>query len=84
MRRYERVHERLEVRSPPLRECVANFPFVIDTFARELRADWGKALIEPILKTFQFAFVVMQIITGTVQNQLFVTWGAAVGGVLTA
>jgi hypothetical protein len=45
------IHESLEVGSPPLRKCVTNFPFVIDTFSRELGTDWGEAFVKSSLET---------------------------------
>jgi hypothetical protein len=45
VRRDEWVHESLEIGSPPLRQCVADLPLVVDTFACELGADWRKALV---------------------------------------
>lgn len=64
MTREERVHEGLEVGSPPLRKGVANFPVIIDAFARELRAHGGKALVQSMLETLKFLVVVLQIIAG--------------------
>lgn len=62
MCRKERVHESLEVGSPPLRKCVANFPVIINTFAGELRSHWCEALIQSLLKTFNFVVFMVQII----------------------
>lgn len=50
MRRDERIHECFEVGPPPLRQCVANLPLIVDTLASELRADWCKPLIQPRLE----------------------------------
>ena len=50
MRGEERVHERLEVGSPPLRKSIANLPSVIDAFTRELCADGCEALVEAVFK----------------------------------
>lgn len=64
MSRKERVHEGLEIGSPPLRKCVANLPIVVNTFARELRAHWGEALIQSLLEALDFLVFVVQIIAG--------------------
>ena len=61
MRRNERVHERLEIRPPPLCERVANLPLVVDTLARELAADGGEAFVQPVLEALQLAFVVVEV-----------------------
>lgn len=45
MSRQERVHKRLEIRPPPLRQRIANFPVLVDTFAGKLRADGGQAFV---------------------------------------
>jgi hypothetical protein len=63
MCRKEWVHEGLKVGSPPLRKSVADFPVIINTFAGELRSNWCKALIQPLLETFNFIVLVVQIIT---------------------
>ena len=47
----ERVHEGLEVGPPPLRKGVANDPFVVDTFTRELSAHWCKSFVQPELES---------------------------------
>lgn len=64
MSRKERVHEGLEIGPPPLRKCVANLPIVVNTFARELRAHWGEALIQSLLEALDFLVFVVQIIAG--------------------
>lgn len=47
VRRDKWVHEGLEIGSPPLRQCVADLPFIVDAFACELGADWREALVQP-------------------------------------
>jgi hypothetical protein len=47
MRGDEGVHKCLEVGPPPLCQCVADLPFIVDTLACKLRADWCKALVQP-------------------------------------
>ena len=63
MRRYERVHESLKVGTPPLRQCVANYPLIIDTLSCELRADWCKALVQPGLKALDFVVLSAKVVT---------------------
>lgn len=63
MARQERVHESLEVGSPPLRKCIANFPVIINAFARELRSHRCKALVQALLETFNLIILRLQIIT---------------------
>jgi hypothetical protein len=62
MRRKERVHEGLEVRTPPLRKSIANFPVGVNTFPGELRAHGRKALIQSLLESLDFIVVVVQVI----------------------
>lgn len=59
MPRQKRVHERLEIRPPPLSQSITNLPVLIDTLAGELRAHRGQTLIQPLLKPVDlFVFVV--------------------------
>jgi hypothetical protein len=58
----ERVHECLEVRSPPLRERVADLPLIVDTLACELCANWCKTLIEPSLKALDLVVFSAQVV----------------------
>jgi hypothetical protein len=62
MRRDERVHECLEVGAPPLRECVADLPLVIDALACELRADGCKAFIQPRLEAFDLVIFCAEVV----------------------
>jgi hypothetical protein len=45
MRWDERVHEGLEIRSPPLRQRITNLPLLIDTLATKLRTNRSQAFI---------------------------------------
>jgi len=71
MRRDEWVHERLEVRPPPLRQGVADFPFVVYAFARELRSDRGKPLIQSVAESRELLFMWVEVIAWS-------AWGGAV------
>lgn len=65
MARQERVHERLEVRPPPLRQRVANLPVLVDALAGELRADGRQALVEARLEAGYFVVVVVEVVAGS-------------------
>jgi hypothetical protein len=60
----EGVHEGLEVGPPPLRQCVADYPLVIDTLARELCADWCEALVQPRLEAFDLVVFRAEVVAG--------------------
>ena len=62
MRRAEWIHERLEIRSPPLRDRVCNLPLIIDTFTRELSPRRRQALIEARFETFNLVFIGVEVI----------------------
>jgi hypothetical protein len=64
MRRNERVHEGLEIGSPPLCQCITNNPLVIDTLACELCANWCEALVQPRLKALNFIVFGTEVIAG--------------------
>lgn len=66
MRRNEGVHESLEVGPPPLCECVADLPFVVDARACELCADWRKALVQPCLEALNLVVFSAKIVAGSV------------------
>jgi hypothetical protein len=72
MRRDERVHEGLEIGSPPLRQCVANLPLVVNALACKLRANWCKALVQPRLEAFDLVVFGAEVIarSGRCQNSL--------------
>jgi hypothetical protein len=72
MRRDERVHEGLEIGSPPLRQCVANLPLVVNALACELRANWCEALVQPRLEAFDLVVFGAEVIarSGRCQNSL--------------
>ena len=51
MRRQERIHEGLEVRSPPLSQRIPNLPLpLIDALAAELGSDGREPLVQPLLE----------------------------------
>lgn len=62
MRGDEGVHEGFEVWAPPLREGVADFPFVVDAFARELGPDGGEAFVEAVAEAFELGFVGLEVV----------------------
>lgn len=65
MSRQERVHERLKVRPPPLRQRVPDLPIFVHAFARELRADGCETLIEPFLEALDFVVLEVEVVTRT-------------------
>jgi hypothetical protein len=69
MRGDERVHESLEVGSPPLRKSVADLPFVVDALACELRANWRKALVQPRLEAFDLVVLGAEVVAWPVRCQ---------------
>lgn len=62
MRRQEWVHERFEVRPPPLGQRIANAPFIIDAFARELCADRCQTLVETVFEAFNLVVFRLQVV----------------------
>lgn len=62
MRGDERVHERLEIRAPPLRQRVADLPLVVDALAGKLRADGRQALVEARLEALDLVVLGAQIV----------------------
>jgi hypothetical protein len=66
MRRTEGVHEGLEVGPPPLRQCVADQPLVVDALARKLCADGREALVQSRLEAFDLVVFRAEIVTGAV------------------
>lgn len=58
----EWVHERLEIRSPPLTQRIANDPLIIDAFARELASHRGKTLVQPLLEALGLLIVRLQVV----------------------
>ena len=62
MRRQKRIHERFEIRPPPLRQRVANLPLIVHTLARELRADRCEALVEAAFEALDFVVGGVQVV----------------------
>jgi hypothetical protein len=69
MRRDKRVHEGLEVGSPPLCQCVADYPLVVDAFAGELGADWCEALVQPRLEALNLVILSAEVVARSVRRQ---------------
>lgn len=69
----EGVHESLEIRSPPLRERVANLPVIVDAFPGKLRPDRREALVQPRLETLDLVVFVAEVVT-------WASWVSAVAG----
>jgi hypothetical protein len=67
--RDEGVHESLKVRSPPLCQCIADLPLIIDTLACELCADRCKALVQPCLEAFNLIVLSAEVIAGSAACQ---------------
>lgn len=66
MRREERVHEGLEVGPPPLREGVADLPFVVDTFPAKLGSDRSKTLVQPGYEAGDFVVFRLEVVAWSV------------------
>lgn len=62
MRREEGIHEGFEIRSPPLRQRIADLPFIVDSLAGELASDGGETLVEPELEAFDFVIFGLEVI----------------------
>lgn len=62
MRRQEGIHERLEIRPPPLRQRIPNLPFVIDPFAGELAPDGGEAFVQAEFEAFDFVVFGLEVV----------------------
>lgn len=61
--RDERVHERLEVWTPPLGESVTDLPFIIDALTRKLIADRGETFVQTSLETGDFFLLGLKVVT---------------------
>jgi hypothetical protein len=70
----EGVHESLKVRPPPLCQCVANLPLVVDAFACELGADRCKALVQPCLEALDLIVFSAQVVAGSAACQKMSRW----------
>ena len=66
MRGDEGVHERLEVRAPPLRQCIADLPLIVDAFTTELRANGCQALVQAGLEAFDLVVFCAEVVAGTI------------------
>ena len=70
MRWNERVHESLEVWSPPLCQRVSNLPFIINTFSRELTPHRRQPLIQPHLEPLDLVIFRFQIVTRKLEESV--------------
>jgi hypothetical protein len=66
MRRNKGVHEGLEVGPPPLCQCIANHPFVIDALAGKLRSNWCKALVQPRLEALNLVILSTKVVARSI------------------
>jgi len=62
MRRKEGIHEGFKVGSPPLRQCIANLPLIVDAFAGELAAYRGQSFVKTEFEAFDFVIVGLEIV----------------------
>jgi len=69
MRWKERVHEGLEIRSPPLCQGVAYLPFVVDALARELVAYWCQTFIQAELEPFDLVVFGLEVVAWSRKRQ---------------
>lgn len=69
MGRQERVHECFEIGSPPLRQCVADLPFIVHPFSRELGAHRRQPFIEAQFEAFYFIIFGLEIIAWSCYSQ---------------
>ena len=68
VRGQERVHERLEVRPPPLRQRIAHLPLVVDGLAAELGPDGREAFVETRLESGDLFVLRKEVIAWSVRG----------------
>jgi hypothetical protein len=73
MGREKRVHECFKVWPPPLSQGVADLPLIVDTFARELGADWRKPLVQACLETLGFVIFGEEVVSRSKRFDQLVT-----------
>lgn len=66
MSRQKRVHERLEIRPPPLRQRIANLPIVVHALPAKLRSHRREPLIQPFLEPVFFLVFMVQVVAWSV------------------
>jgi hypothetical protein len=62
---YKGIHEGFDIGTPPLRQCIPNLPFIVDTFSRELTPYRGQSFIESLLESFDFIVFRLEIVPRT-------------------
>lgn len=62
--RDERVHESLEVRTPPAGETITNVPVAIDPLAGELGASGSKTLVQAPLEALKLLIRGVDVVAG--------------------
>ncbi len=63
MRWDERVHESLEIRSPPLRQRITNLPLLINTLATELCTNRSQSLIKSHLEPVYLVIFGLEVVS---------------------
>lgn len=66
MRRYKRIHKRLEIRPPPLGQGIADNPVVVDRFAAELGSAGGEAFVQARFEAGDFVVFGAEVVAGSV------------------
>ena len=62
MRWDERIHKRLEIWSPPLRQSITNLPLLVDTLATKLRSNRRKALVQSHLEPLNLIIIFLEVV----------------------
>jgi len=63
------VHERLEIRSPPLCKGIAYLPFVVYALARELVADWCQTFVQAELEALDLVVFSLEVVARSGERQ---------------
>ena len=72
-KRFDTHHEGLEVRPPPLRETVTNFPLVVHSVRRvELPRIrwWREALVQTLLQTLDLVLARLQVVSRSAADRV--------------
>lgn len=62
MCRDEGVHESLEIRAPPLRKSICNFPISIHAISRKLLSARRETFVQSRLEAFDLVVIVMKVV----------------------
>lgn len=70
MRWDERVHESLEIRSPPLRQRITNLPLLINTLATELCTNRSQSLIQSHLEPVYLVIFGLEVVSRQLEESV--------------